>query len=445
MIKDLGALVSEKTVLQQFSFHKYRVEFPHDWEYGMVAKRLFLASLDLLKKGVISTYLVRDKEGLQAWIFTHVALEEELKKVLASKDLALGHYEGEVELNPRENFREFKNLLDVWVNHKLGGVFKYDYDFDAWLVEKLKGEEGREKAVCFTTQVEYTPKGHILLWIDPSVRVRYSLADYINDLLGKMGILYTVQEIGESGDLRGNPAVIRVLEQIFERIMGEFATGEGKTVNLVTFTRDGDKRITKGKVESIIPNWTDRHSIKPQRHDVLLRKRQTKLFDFLKEAEETITLYEYLTKRKMKEKREYHPEYPVIKVKTGRRLLDFTPSDVLIQYRGEKLTIPPKDRYGYFKKIAERIVTETQVDFPFLPEPVRLIHRFPSEFKPMRSNRSRWRIEVKDNSGVKPLPMLQEGGKPLGGALRVHLLYVCLLYTSPSPRDLSTSRMPSSA
>ena len=25
------------------------------------------------------------------------------------------------------------------------------------------------------------------------------------------------------------------------------------------------------------------------------------------------------------------------------------------------------------------------------------------------------------------------------------LLYVCLLYTSPSPRDLSTSRMPSSA
>ena len=25
------------------------------------------------------------------------------------------------------------------------------------------------------------------------------------------------------------------------------------------------------------------------------------------------------------------------------------------------------------------------------------------------------------------------------------LVYVCLLYTSPSPRDLSTSRMPSSA
>ena len=27
----------------------------------------------------------------------------------------------------------------------------------------------------------------------------------------------------------------------------------------------------------------------------------------------------------------------------------------------------------------------------------------------------------------------------------VHFDYICLLYTSPSPRDLSTSRMPSSA
>jgi len=30
-------------------------------------------------------------------------------------------------------------------------------------------------------------------------------------------------------------------------------------------------------------------------------------------------------------------------------------------------------------------------------------------------------------------------------SLAQHLLYICLLYTSPSPRDLSTSRMPSSA
>ena len=32
-----------------------------------------------------------------------------------------------------------------------------------------------------------------------------------------------------------------------------------------------------------------------------------------------------------------------------------------------------------------------------------------------------------------------------GSMLLYALLYLCLLYTSPSPRDLSTSRMPSSA
>ena len=31
------------------------------------------------------------------------------------------------------------------------------------------------------------------------------------------------------------------------------------------------------------------------------------------------------------------------------------------------------------------------------------------------------------------------------GSGKSHLLKICLLYTSPSPRDLSTSRMPSSA
>ena len=30
-------------------------------------------------------------------------------------------------------------------------------------------------------------------------------------------------------------------------------------------------------------------------------------------------------------------------------------------------------------------------------------------------------------------------------AFRIELITACLLYTSPSPRDLSTSRMPSSA
>ena len=42
---------------------------------------------------------------------------------------------------------------------------------------------------------------------------------------------------------------------------------------------------------------------------------------------------------------------------------------------------------------------------------------------------------------------VEGGGRATACAARVahHSLSVCLLYTSPSPRDLSTSRMPSSA
>ena len=39
---------------------------------------------------------------------------------------------------------------------------------------------------------------------------------------------------------------------------------------------------------------------------------------------------------------------------------------------------------------------------------------------------------------------LNEQGKPIKGS-KIGILGICLLYTSPSPRDLSTSRMPSSA
>ena len=39
----------------------------------------------------------------------------------------------------------------------------------------------------------------------------------------------------------------------------------------------------------------------------------------------------------------------------------------------------------------------------------------------------------------------EDGPVPLSWLRRVAGQWVCLLYTSPSPRDLSTSRMPSSA
>ena len=46
---------------------------------------------------------------------------------------------------------------------------------------------------------------------------------------------------------------------------------------------------------------------------------------------------------------------------------------------------------------------------------------------------------------VFPVPRTQENKDELYQQLVFFLLGDCLLYTSPSPRDLSTSRMPSSA
>ena len=50
---------------------------------------------------------------------------------------------------------------------------------------------------------------------------------------------------------------------------------------------------------------------------------------------------------------------------------------------------------------------------------------------------SHWRVE--------PSPVPFDGAALLGCLRQIFRRYICLLYTSPSPRDLSTSRMPSSA
>ena len=45
-----------------------------------------------------------------------------------------------------------------------------------------------------------------------------------------------------------------------------------------------------------------------------------------------------------------------------------------------------------------------------------------------------------EETEIKPKPMVEIGGRPI-----LWHIMICLLYTSPSPRDRTRSRMPSSA
>ena len=57
------------------------------------------------------------------------------------------------------------------------------------------------------------------------------------------------------------------------------------------------------------------------------------------------------------------------------------------------------------------------------------------------------RSMVNQTPGVDVIAECSSGKEALRACLqqKPDLLFICLLYTSPSPRDLSTSRMPSSA
>ena len=74
-----------------------------------------------------------------------------------------------------------------------------------------------------------------------------------------------------------------------------------------------------------------------------------------------------------------------------------------------------------------------------------LIRFWEQEFKilnPKKNSRGIRKFTKKDiNNLSKIYFLLKKRGYTIQGARD----YICLLYTSPSPRDLSTSRMPSSA
>ena len=89
------------------------------------------------------------------------------------------------------------------------------------------------------------------------------------------------------------------------------------------------------------------------------------------------------------------------------------------------------------------IVTSVQENEPALPSDFFLKQNYPNPFNPSTTikyelaKQSDVKIFVYDQTGQK-IETLFEGNRPAGN-------YSCLLYTSPSPRDRTRSRMPSSA
>ena len=68
-------------------------------------------------------------------------------------------------------------------------------------------------------------------------------------------------------------------------------------------------------------------------------------------------------------------------------------------------------------------------------------HRVNQE-EDIRESQVRGTLQVGDLVLARVMP---HGAAKLGNKYRRNIYKICLLYTSPSPRDLSTSRMPSSA
>ena len=69
-------------------------------------------------------------------------------------------------------------------------------------------------------------------------------------------------------------------------------------------------------------------------------------------------------------------------------------------------------------------------------------------FKTMHNPKTDWCYKTEPDESMNNISIRYPRGKTLGGSSSINgLLYIrgCLLYTSPSPRDRTRSRMPSSA
>ena len=68
-----------------------------------------------------------------------------------------------------------------------------------------------------------------------------------------------------------------------------------------------------------------------------------------------------------------------------------------------------------------------------------------STFNEISKNSGYYEYNYKKNTGIQLIDGPYRYSRPIKARLNDKLIYTCLLYTSPSPRDRQKSRMPSSA
>ena len=83
------------------------------------------------------------------------------------------------------------------------------------------------------------------------------------------------------------------------------------------------------------------------------------------------------------------------------------------------------------------------------PKDIKPVIRFKSKIDgtSILKDKVQGNVEIENNT-IEDFVILRNDGTPtynLSAAVDDHQMNICLLYTSPSPRDSDTSRMPSSA
>jgi len=85
---------------------------------------------------------------------------------------------------------------------------------------------------------------------------------------------------------------------------------------------------------------------------------------------------------------------------------------------------------------------QRRIGLQLFPATVLLLLLVPAAFAQVVTNGSFEQVQIVPTNSINPADI---PGWTHSGTVGDALLWSCLLYTSPSPRDLSTSRMPSSA